>query len=279
MASLKIASLLLRTLSKPIATKIKQRAKDHEGFKSRTIGMAQFLHRAEMNLRVSLLGESPKHIRPLSESRAIESGANFLSEGFLFAVAATIILGETYRSRLSESKRRDQVKDSLIKNELELTNLKSQLKSIELERRDEIKKFNELGGIVEQVVIIGLKGGFYNNNNNPNGGERDIEIEESKTAWERHLRIAELARRFGTNGRVLKDDDDDDHHDEGIDENDSSTTALFLRTDGELARRGTVVDSRRNEVEGGAELRDEGPEEVEREPRVEPKKDTKQEKS
>jgi len=79
--SLKIGSLLLRTLSKPIANKIKQRAKDHEGFKTRTVWLAQLMHRTEMNLRVSLLGESPKHIRPLSEARAIESGANFLSEG------------------------------------------------------------------------------------------------------------------------------------------------------------------------------------------------------
>lgn len=32
-------------------------------------------------LRVKLLGESPRHVRPLSETKAIESGANFLSEG------------------------------------------------------------------------------------------------------------------------------------------------------------------------------------------------------
>lgn len=129
-SSLKIASLLLRTLSKPIATKIKQQAKEHEGFKGRTIHMAQFLHRAECvvlcslwhsfracsypaqvervlnclfvqdecgssrlmcksrcsrfrdsQLRVKLLGESPRHVRPLSESKAIDAGANFLSEG------------------------------------------------------------------------------------------------------------------------------------------------------------------------------------------------------
>ena len=45
--SLKLASLLLRTLSKPIATKLKQQAKEHDGFKSRTVAMAQFMHRAE----------------------------------------------------------------------------------------------------------------------------------------------------------------------------------------------------------------------------------------
>ncbi|GAA5998188.1 hypothetical protein JCM5350_007697 [Sporobolomyces pararoseus] len=272
MASLKIASLLLRTLSKPIATKIKQRAKDHEGFKSRTIAMAQFLHRAEMNLRVSLLGESPKHIRPLSESRAIESGANFLSEGFLFAVAATIIIGETYRSRLSESKRRDAVRESLESHESELEQLRSKLKEFESYSKDEKKKFDELGGIVEQVVQIGLKGGF--------GGDSDSSTGKSE-AWERHLRIAELARAFGTNGRVLREEEEEDHdEDKSIDfsriEGGNSTTLGVERN---------VVDSGRNREsenrgEGEAESKgEEGNKEVERKPLTEGKKDREQENS
>jgi hypothetical protein len=45
--------------------------------------------------------------------RAIESGANALAEGFLFAVAAGIIIGETWRSSRNQSKRRDDVDDRL----------------------------------------------------------------------------------------------------------------------------------------------------------------------
>lgn len=46
-------------------------------------------------------------------NRAIENGANALAEGFLFAVAAALILGETWRSSRSQSKRRDDVDDQL----------------------------------------------------------------------------------------------------------------------------------------------------------------------
>ena len=80
MASVKIASLFLKTLAKPISQKLKQQAREHEGFREATIGMAQvrcvtaswdseglreltnwfvmmaqFLHRAEINVSASAL--------------------------------------------------------------------------------------------------------------------------------------------------------------------------------------------------------------------------------
>lgn len=42
-------------------------------------------------------------------SRAIENGANALAEGFLFGVAALLIIGETWRSSRSQTKRREDV--------------------------------------------------------------------------------------------------------------------------------------------------------------------------
>lgn len=48
-----------------------------------------------------------------SIQRAIENGANALAEGFLFTVAAGLILGEAWRSSRNESKRRDNVNDQL----------------------------------------------------------------------------------------------------------------------------------------------------------------------
>jgi hypothetical protein len=45
--------------------------------------------------------------------RAIENGANALAEGFLFSVAASLIIAETWRSSRSSSKRREDVDDQL----------------------------------------------------------------------------------------------------------------------------------------------------------------------
>ncbi|KAJ5591933.1 uncharacterized protein N7459_002302 [Penicillium hispanicum] len=161
--TLKISSLAIRTLSKPIANQIKAQAKEHERFRNLCVSMAQALHRFDMRLRLGNIrdntasqrqaaaeAEAKKHvptsptvkteadtkaeehalakakaaaeeaakprqyrIRPLSESKAIESGANFISETFLFLVAGGLIVFESWRSRRKESTRREGVEDRL----------------------------------------------------------------------------------------------------------------------------------------------------------------------
>ncbi|KAJ5999896.1 hypothetical protein N7481_000305 [Penicillium waksmanii] len=161
--TLKISSLVIRTLSKPIANQIKGQAREHERFRNVCVSMAQALHRFDMRLRLGSIrdttasrkqaaaeAEAKKHlaksptvkteaatkaeqdaldkakaaaeeaakphhyrIRPLSESKAIESGANFISESFLFLVAGGLIVFESWRSRNKESTRREGVEDRL----------------------------------------------------------------------------------------------------------------------------------------------------------------------
>lgn len=52
-------------------------------------------------------------IRPLSEAKAIESGATFISETFLFSVGAGLLLFEAWRSRRKDANRRDDVAERL----------------------------------------------------------------------------------------------------------------------------------------------------------------------
>lgn len=62
-------------------------------------------------------------------SRAIENGANAMAEGFLFGVAALLIIGETWRSSRNTSKRRDDVNDRLETLQADVDGLKSHLES------------------------------------------------------------------------------------------------------------------------------------------------------
>lgn len=120
MATAKIATLAIRTLAKPIATQIKHQAQSHQRFRAICIGLAQFMHRTEMALRSNLLatnaaasdGEKPK-VRPLNEAKAVTNGANALAEGFLFALAAALIMGESYRGSRSRAKQRDRTEEGL----------------------------------------------------------------------------------------------------------------------------------------------------------------------
>ncbi|KAH0169282.1 hypothetical protein KCU67_g3135, partial [Aureobasidium melanogenum] len=160
----KLASLVIRTVAKPIGNRIKQSAREHETFRRYCVSFAQGLHRVDMRMRLGILhdaaaqermhareaaeaaakkrqseaptvkteaqqkaddaaaadlkekrSEAPSkpRIRPLSESRAIELGANFLSESFIFGVAVGLLVWDQWRSRRKESTRREGVEDRL----------------------------------------------------------------------------------------------------------------------------------------------------------------------
>ncbi|KAF8456163.1 optic atrophy 3 protein-domain-containing protein, partial [Terfezia claveryi] len=113
---LKLGSLVIRTISKPIATAIKAQARDHPTFRRICIRLAQSLHRTDMQIHPTTtytVNGRTYHIRPLSETKAIDRGAAFISEFFLFAVAGSLILFESLRSRRKETNRQDIVTERL----------------------------------------------------------------------------------------------------------------------------------------------------------------------
>ncbi|KAF8881274.1 optic atrophy 3 protein-domain-containing protein [Gymnopilus junonius] len=156
MASAKIATLLIRTLAKPISNQIKQQVKEHERFRSLCVNLAQFMYRSETNLRQNILAEPAKHVRPLSEAKAIENGANALAEGFLFSVAAGLIVAETWRSSWNESKRRDSVNVRLEELGMRITQLTARVDDLVQRWKDEQSSANErykgLAKILPKVV-------------------------------------------------------------------------------------------------------------------------------
>ncbi|KAF9533690.1 optic atrophy 3 protein-domain-containing protein [Crepidotus variabilis] len=182
MATTKIATLLIRTIAKPISAKLKNQARDHETFRSVCVSLAQFMYRYEVKLRTNILGESPaaKHLRPLSEAKAIDSGANALAEGFLFLVALGLILGETYRSSRKEDKRREGVTDSIETLLERVVSLEGRLGKV-LEKVQQLeegsdgeegwegvrRRNDELERVLQRVVEIGLRGGWAEFKNHP----------------------------------------------------------------------------------------------------------------
>jgi hypothetical protein len=71
-------------------------------------------------------------LRPQTRhSRAIQNGATTLAEGFLFFVAASLIVGESYRGRQSTAKRRDDVDDALEGLRKEVEVLKSLVEGLD----------------------------------------------------------------------------------------------------------------------------------------------------
>jgi optic atrophy 3 protein len=59
----------------------------------------------------------------ISFCRAIQNGSNFLAEGFLFSVAAALIMAETWRSSRSQTRQREGVDDRIDELEVRVADL------------------------------------------------------------------------------------------------------------------------------------------------------------
>lgn len=110
-----------------MATAIKGQAKQHPRFKQICISLAQRLHQTDTNLKMRLMGKSTFKVRPLNEAKAIESGATFVAEGFIFSVAGGLILYESFRARRKELNRRETVADDIETLQDEIEWLKEKL--------------------------------------------------------------------------------------------------------------------------------------------------------
>ncbi|KAK9477846.1 OPA3-domain-containing protein [Lipomyces japonicus] len=129
--ALKIGSLLIRTLAKPIANSIKSRAKHHGPFRNTCIAVAQRLHATDVRLRSGLIGsKATAKVRPLNDTKAIEMGANFLSETFLFSVAASVVLFESVRSSRKATSRHEGVTEDILDLQEEIVQLKQVIAEI-----------------------------------------------------------------------------------------------------------------------------------------------------
>lgn len=66
-------------------------------------------------------------IRPLSEVKAIETGANFVAESFIFAVGISVIVFEQWRQRRKAQNARDDIREDLEELQQELKTVKAEL--------------------------------------------------------------------------------------------------------------------------------------------------------
>ena len=85
---------------------------------------------------------SKPRIRPLTEAKAIDTGANFISETFIFSVGLALILVERLYSRRKEQSRQSDVSDRI--KELEAADQERNEKLLELNR--ELVELKAKGG-------------------------------------------------------------------------------------------------------------------------------------
>ncbi|KAH3668111.1 hypothetical protein OGAPHI_001865 [Ogataea philodendri] len=128
--ALKLTTLFVRQIAKPIANTIKSEAKNHQGFKVTCVRVAQYFHFLDERLKTSLMGSKARQIRPLNEAKAIQNGAEILSETFIFSVAAGALLYESNRQRVKEKNRKEGMESDVRRMEEEIAELREVVKLI-----------------------------------------------------------------------------------------------------------------------------------------------------
>ncbi|XP_022820887.1 optic atrophy 3 protein homolog isoform X1 [Spodoptera litura] len=95
----RLATLLARQLSAPVAKKIKVVAVNHPWFQRHVCARTgRMFHAYQLRLRLWTLAlRQPRHLPPISDHVALESGASILGEAIIFGVGGLIIMFEVNR--------------------------------------------------------------------------------------------------------------------------------------------------------------------------------------
>lgn len=149
---LKLGTLALKTLSKPLASRLKQQAAIHPKFRQFIVNIAQANHRITTRTQRRIYGHATDvEIRPLNEEKAVQAAVDLIGEVFVFTVAGAAVIFEVQRSAKSEARKEEKRKQELeamkqrdedLAREVEL--LKQKLQEIE-----QLAKGRGLGGIFQ----------------------------------------------------------------------------------------------------------------------------------
>ncbi|KAJ3176893.1 hypothetical protein HDU87_004825 [Geranomyces variabilis] len=134
-------------------------------------------------MKTRFLGYPKETVRPLNDSRAVETGANFISEGVIFSVAALTVLGETWRSSRNTKQRRNDVEETLeelrtdlngalaaaAETQTAVARLAFQVDTLTSENRRLGRSVGQLAGALDARL------------------ERDAEMMRRRTLWQRFM--------------------------------------------------------------------------------------------
>ncbi|XWS54118.1 hypothetical protein CRYUN_Cryun10bG0061200 [Craigia yunnanensis] len=146
----KLGTLALKTLCKPIASRLKKEAGLHPRFRQFIINIAQANHQFTTRMQRRIYGHATEvAIRPLDEEKAVQAAADLLGELFVFTVAGAAVIFEVQRSSRSEAR-----KEELRKQELE--EMKQRDKDLAREVELLKQKIEELEQLARGRGFVGL---------------------------------------------------------------------------------------------------------------------------
>lgn len=99
----KLASLLIKTLSKPMAKRVKHNFKKNEVSQNFLVNIGQLTHNVTTRMTIWSSGYKVRSIQPLEKEAALSAGADFIGEAFIFGVAGAIVVWEYDKSKKKDT--------------------------------------------------------------------------------------------------------------------------------------------------------------------------------
>ncbi|KDP21025.1 hypothetical protein JCGZ_21496 [Jatropha curcas] len=147
---LKLGTLAVKTLSKPLASKLKQQAAYHPKFRQFIVNFAQANHRLTTTMQRRLYSHATDvEIRPLNEEKAVQAAVDLIGELFVFTVAGAVVIFEVQRSAKSEARKEETRRRELEEMRQRDEKLEKEVETLrrKLEEIEQLAKGRGLGGI------------------------------------------------------------------------------------------------------------------------------------
>mmetsp|Transcript_46546 Transcript_46546/g.113369 ORF Transcript_46546/g.113369 Transcript_46546/m.113369 type:complete len:235 (-) Transcript_46546:1719-2423(-) len=155
----KLASLLVKTLAKPLSKRIKHDFSRFDSTKRLLVWIGQTNHTVTSYMQIWSSGYRVRNIKPLESEKALKDGAEFVGESFIFSVSVGLLLWEYNRSaeisKQKSEKKRQEIKKEQARLQAKLHALDVRLKAVE----DTVKEQTDslLGITVPIVQPIGRR--------------------------------------------------------------------------------------------------------------------------
>ncbi|KAM1008493.1 hypothetical protein COP2_005079 [Malus domestica] len=148
---LKLGTLAIKTLSKPVAARLKHQAAMHPKFRQFIVSIAQANHRMTTRMQRRIYSRATDvKIRPLNEEKAVQAAVDLIGELFVFSVATVALIFEVQRSARSEARKEEARKRELeaLKQRDEALSREVELLKEKLEELEKLARGRGLSGII-----------------------------------------------------------------------------------------------------------------------------------
>lgn len=155
----------MKTIAKPVATRMKVEARKHPNFSKVCITIGEFSHQITSRMNVLASGYKILGVNPLPEEEALARGINFLSESFVFVVAGSIIIIEYARSEAKSALKAQQAAEAeaqfrqyleskfdALSSDIQILN--ERIKNLEIAAEEQVRSFCFLVSLMLSYCLI-----------------------------------------------------------------------------------------------------------------------------